>query len=83
VDPGSPELRVDENFENTLVLDDFLNHCYMKGILSKGNYEILIKRKVEGFEAKELAALGGSPSAMAIHQRMHRTTDRLRRTAPR
>ncbi len=60
---------------------DFLDDCRRSGALSDEDYEVLLKVKLEGFEGKELAPLDGSPSAMAIHQRIHRIMDRLRRTA--
>jgi DNA-directed RNA polymerase specialized sigma24 family protein len=82
LDENAPELAMDGNFETAVMLQDWLDHS-KGGDLSRDNYELLLKLKVEGFAAKELAGLNEGLSPIAIHHRIHRIIHRLRRRASR
>jgi DNA-directed RNA polymerase specialized sigma24 family protein len=63
--------------ERGLMLEDLLSRCRADGVLRANEYELLIKLKIEGYEAKELAATD-SISPMALHHRLQRIMRRLR-----
>jgi hypothetical protein len=44
----------DTNFEDAILLGEFLQQSQRIGILSRAEHELLLKFKCEGFEAKEL-----------------------------
>lgn len=71
----------DGHFESSVILQEFLDGCCRRGVLSTSEHQLLAKMKLEGFEAKEVAGLGEKMSAIAIHHRLHRIMRRLRRTA--
>jgi DNA-directed RNA polymerase specialized sigma24 family protein len=80
---GSQEEAVsDEDLEQVYALFEFLRHSRDAGLLSDADEELLIKYKCEGFEAKELAAHSARrASPAAIHLRLQRILNRLRRAA--
>jgi DNA-directed RNA polymerase specialized sigma24 family protein len=79
---GSQEPVSDECIEQVYILFEFLRHSRDAGLLSDADQELLFKYECEGFEAKELAARsGGRASPAAIHLRLQRIVNRLRRAA--
>jgi hypothetical protein len=79
---GSHEPVSDEDLEQDYALFEFLGHSREAGLLSDADHELLVKYECEGFEAKELAAhSGGRASPAAIHLRLQRIVNRLRRAA--
>ncbi len=80
---GFSEPLANENFEDAILLEDFLRQAKRAGLLSAIQYKLLLKFKWEGFGAKELRGATGGPSTIAVHHRLHRIISRLRRTARR
>jgi DNA-directed RNA polymerase specialized sigma24 family protein len=78
--PTPPEPVAPGDVETSYVLWQFLEHCRRIGALTSSELDLLVKLKFEGFEAKEIADMGREHSAMAVHQRLHRIIQRLRRT---
>lgn len=80
---GIGEQLAKENFEDEILLKEFLRHSQRDGLLSEAEHELLLKRKCEGFEAKELVDVQGTPST--DHRRVHRLlqtiVNRLKRGA--
>lgn len=76
---AEPIARVD--FETPCVLREFLAHCIETGALTHTEYDLLVKLKLEGFEAKEIANGTSGLTPTAIHHRLQRIVNRLRRTA--
>ncbi len=78
--PAASEPVADGNVETSYVLWEFLRHCRRIGALTNSELNLLVKLKLEGFEAKELApSVNLSPTA--IRSRLQRIMNRLRRTA--
>lgn len=75
---AEPIARVD--FETPCLLREFLAHCLKTGALTHSEYNLLVKLKLEGFEAKELANGSSGLTPTAIHHRLQRIVSRLRRT---
>jgi DNA-directed RNA polymerase specialized sigma24 family protein len=73
VEDGFEELSEplsEENFEHAILLEEFLGRSQRDGLLSEAEHKLLLKRKFEGFEAKELVDVQGMPSTN--HRRVHR-----------
>ncbi|HEX5483802.1 MAG TPA: hypothetical protein VFZ08_14355 [Terriglobia bacterium] len=64
-----------------ILLEELLNHCRRNGLLQSTDYDLLVKLKLEGLEAKEIAAADGAVSSVAVHHRMQRIMKRLRSMA--
>jgi hypothetical protein len=77
--PEYSEPVSDDNFEETILLEDFLRQARRARVLSAAQYKLLLKFKYEGFVWKELAEGDGGPSAIALYRRVKRTIYRLRR----
>jgi hypothetical protein len=77
--PEYSEPLADDNFEEMVLLEDFLRQARRAGVLSAAQYKLLLKFKYEGFVWKELAEGDGGPSAIALYRRVKRTIYRLRR----
>ena len=75
------EPGANDTFETVSVLNDFLNHCHRIGILSTFERDLLIKLKVEGFFAKEIIQTHTALSEKAVHWRVERILQRLRKAA--
>ena len=75
------EPGANDTFETVSVLNDFLNHCHRIGILSVFERELLIKLKVEGFFAKEIIHTHTALSEKAVHWRVERILQRLKKAA--
>jgi hypothetical protein len=75
-----PEQVFDDNLERDHALDDFLQRCRSRGVLSDADYELLLKFHCEEFEAMELRG-GRWQSAKAVHHRLEKVLNRLRRAA--
>ena len=68
-------------FETISVLNDYLDHCQRIGILSVFERDLLIRLKVEGFFAKEIAHTHTALSEKAVHWRVERILQRLQKAA--
>ena len=73
----------EDNFEDAILLEDFLKLARRKGLLSEKDYDLLLKLKCEGLEAKELAEANGMTSAAhrRLHRRLQTILSRLQREA--
>jgi hypothetical protein len=78
--PEHSEPLADDNFEEMVLLEDFLRQARRAGLLSPAQYKLLLKFKYEGFGWKELADGDGGPSALALYYRVQRAVNRLRRS---
>jgi hypothetical protein len=70
------------SFEQAVTLERFLQQAKRDGLLSEAEYQLLMKLKQEGFEAKELADLCGVVSEdfpRWFHRRLQTVINRLRR----
>ena len=74
-----PEPESDENFEDAVLLEDFLSHWQRAGVLSQEESDLLRKFKCDGFHWHELGDGEDGPSANALYSRVYRTINRLRR----
>lgn len=72
-------LADDNKMEEMILLEDFLRKARSAGVLSDGEYKLLLKFKCEGFVWNELTEGEDGPSAMALYRRVKRTIYRLRR----
>jgi hypothetical protein len=81
-DPSESERRLetDMDFETKFLLNEFLSRCLSNQQINHSEYQLLISFKVEGIDAKELAAPLGL-SEIAFRHRMQRILDRLRKIA--
>jgi hypothetical protein len=70
-----------DNFESVSLLNDFLDYACRDGVLSSFERDLLIKLKVEGFLAKEVAHTNTVLSPKAVQCRMERILERLQKLA--
>ena len=70
-----------ENFETVSILNDFLDYAHRRGALTSFERDLLIKLKIEGFLAKEVAHTNKVLSPRAVQCRIERILDRLRNMA--
>ncbi len=70
----------DGDLETSYALCEFLAHCCRTRRLTSWEFSLLVKLKLEGFEAKELAP-SANLSPTAIRSRLQRIMNRLRRKA--
>jgi len=75
------ERAADPTFESVSVLNDFLDHCTRRGLLSPFEREILIRFKVDGFTYKEIQNRHTVLTDQAVRLRVHRIMQRLREAA--
>ncbi|HWR14748.1 MAG TPA: hypothetical protein VN577_07955 [Terriglobales bacterium] len=75
-----PEQVSEDTLERDYALDDFLQRCRSRGVLSDADYELLLKFHCEEFEAMELRSSRWR-SAKAVHHRLEKILNRLRRIA--
>ncbi|MGE5113378.1 MAG: hypothetical protein ACM3JB_21135 [Acidobacteriaceae bacterium] len=75
-----PEQVSEDNLERDYALDDFFQRCRSRGVLSDADYELLLKFHCEEFEAMELRGSRWR-SAKAVHHRLEKIVNRLRRIA--
>jgi len=68
----------DVDLETPCVLRKFLARCIETGALTHSEYDLIVKLKLEGFEAKEIANGNPGLTPTAIHHRLQRILDRLR-----
>jgi hypothetical protein len=80
---NTPEPLSDENFEDSVLLEDFFQQARSAGLLSEAQYKLLLKFKSEGFVWKELGQGEDGASAIALYRRVKRTIYRLRRAGGR
>jgi hypothetical protein len=71
-DSDTCEPVASDDFESSLVLDEFLSRCCRKGILSTSDYQLLVQMKLQGYRAKEVTELAGGISASGIYHRLRR-----------
>ncbi len=70
-----------ENFESVSLLNNFLDYACSSGVLSTFERGLLIKLKVEGFLAKEMAHNNTVLSPKAVQCRIERIIERLQKAA--
>jgi len=80
-DDKCPEQVSEDNLEREYELDEFLQRCRSRGVLSDADYELLLKFHCEEFEATELSSGTRWRSAKAVHHRLEKILKRLRRVA--
>lgn len=73
-----PEPESDENFEDAVILEEFLSQVQRAGVLSQEQCDLLRKFKWEGFEAHELAGANSGNTTNAVQMRLKRIFKRLR-----
>ena len=73
-----PEPVSDENFEDVVLLEDFLSQWQRAGVLSQEECDLLRKFKWEGFEANELVGMNTGNTTNAVQMRLKRIIKRLR-----
>lgn len=71
-----PEAVSDENFEDVVLLEDFL--WQRAGVLSREECDLLREFKWEGFEANELVGMNSGNTTNAVQLRLTRIIKRLR-----
>ena len=74
-----PEPESDENFEDTVLLEELLSRVQRAGVISQQECNLLRKFKCDGFHRHELGTGEGGPSPTALYFRIYRTINRLRR----
>ena len=75
------EPSFNENFETVSILNDFLDYAHRRGVLTLFERDLLIKLRIEGFSAKEVAHTNTVLSPRAVQCRIERILDRLRNMA--
>lgn len=73
-----PEPPSDKNFEDVVLLEDFLSQLQRAGMLSPEECDLLRKFKCEGFEANELVGSNAGNTTNAVQMRLKRIMKRLR-----
>ncbi len=68
-----------DNFETVSLLNDFLDYAHRNGIISEFERALLLKMKVEGFQAKESAGMNAVLTAKAVQNRIERIMLRLQK----
>ena len=71
----------DAYFEPASLLEDFLDYCVRREIISAFERALLLKIKVDGFVAKEAADTHTVLSPKAVHMRIQRIMKKLREAA--
>jgi hypothetical protein len=79
--PAPPEPVAEGDVETSYALREFLAHCCRIGTLTSSELSLLVKLKLEGFEAKEVAKQDGKLSPKAVQRRFEKIIARLRRCA--
>ena len=75
------EPSFNDNFETVSLLNDFLDYAHHNGIISEFERALLLKMKVEGFQAKEAANMNAVLTAKAVQHRIERIMSRLQKAA--
>ena len=75
------ERAAEPTFESVSVLNDFLDYCTRRGLLSTFEREILIRFKVDGFSYKEIQNRHTVLTDQAVRLRVHRIMQRLQEAA--
>ncbi len=78
---GVSERAAEPTFESVSVLNDFLDYCTRRGLLSRFEREILIRFKVDGFTYKEIQNRHTVLTDQAVRLRVHRIMQRLQEAA--
>jgi DNA-directed RNA polymerase specialized sigma24 family protein len=71
----------EDNFEDAILLEDLFRQAQLTRALSESESQLLFKFRWEGFGAKELADKNGPSTPNAVHHRLKRIVNRLRRAA--
>ncbi len=71
----------EDNFEDAILLEDLFRQAQLTRALSQSESQLLFKFRWEGFGAKELAHTNGRSTSNAVHHRLKRIVNRLRRLA--
>ena len=75
------EPRSENNFEDAILLEDLFRQAQLARALSQSESQLLFNFRWEGFGAKELAHKNGHSTSNAVHHRLKRIVNRLRRVA--
>lgn len=70
-----------DKFETVSLLNDFLDYAFRNGIVSEFERALLLKMKVEGFQAKEAAGMNTVLTPKAVQNRIERIMLRLQKAA--
>ena len=81
VQTDGSQRAADPTFESVSVLNDFLDYCTRRGLLSPFEREILIRFKVDGFTYKEIQNRHTVLTDQAVRLRVHRIMQRLQEAA--
>jgi DNA-directed RNA polymerase specialized sigma24 family protein len=73
-------LRVEKPFERYALLRHFLNRCVTKGLVTPGEFKLLLQCKLNGTSGEEFANRHGT-SSNAARQKLKRLVAKLRRLA--
>jgi hypothetical protein len=80
-DTVGSERAAEPTFESASVLNDFLDYCTRRGLLSPFEREILTRFKVDGFTYKEIQNRHTVLTDQAVRLRVHRIMQRLQEAA--
>jgi hypothetical protein len=79
--PHDPEPMADDNFEDSVLLEQLLAKAQQLGVLSQVEAELIRKFHCEGCQPEELRDGATGPSGIALYYRVQRAIHRLRRLA--
>ena len=74
-----PEPASADDFQDTLLLEDFISHLQRAAVLSQEQCDLLRRVKCEGFEANELVGMNAGNTTNAVQMRLKRIAKKLRR----
>ncbi len=79
--PHDPEPMSDDNFENSVIVEQLLAKAQLLGVLSQNEADLVRKFHCEGCQPEELRDGAAGPSGIALYYRVQRAVHRLRRMA--
>ena len=79
--PRGPEPMADDNFEDSVIVEQLLAKAQRLGVLSETEADLVRKFHCEGCQPEELRDGKAGPSGIALYYRVQRAVHRLRRMA--
>jgi hypothetical protein len=79
--PHAPEPMADDNFEESIIVEQLLAKAQRLGVLSQIEADLVRKFHCEGCQPEELRDGAAGPSGIALYYRVQRAVHRLRRMA--
>ena len=79
--PRGPEPMADDNFEDSVIVQQLLAKAQRLGILSQAEADLVRKFHCEGCQPEQLREGEAGPSGIALYYRVQRAVHRLRRMA--